>query len=311
MGFVVHGALWSLACSRLQSGYQEVVAQARREGWTVAAGQPVWSGWPAAASIELPSLSITGDPAVFPGGLAWTAERLTLSVHLAHPSRLIANVQGHQTLEIEPAPPISIDAGQLSARIALDGAARPILSGLDVAANVAARPVRVRSFVLHTAERSALLEAQGISIGESAPGAEIDELRLGVILAQPIPPGTALASRAQRWREAGGTVDMPDLALRWGTLALTGHAVMRLDAGLQPEADGTLDVVGHAPALEAMARAGLLPARTAMAINAVLALLAAPAPDKPVSLPVQIRDGVLIVARFPLLRLPKLDWGPP
>ena len=54
-----------------------------------------------------------------------------------------------------------------------------------------------------------------------------------------------------------------------------------------------------------------MPAGTVTAVKAVLALLVrARARRHRCSFPMQLRDGVLIVARFPLLRLPQLDWGP-
>ena len=143
------------------------------------------------------------------------------------------------------------------------------------------------------------IEATLHGIALPTGGQQVDELGLDVHLTRPPPPGALPVERARAWRDAGGRAVLSRLLLRWGPLDATGQGTLTLDERLQPRADATLIASGVAPALDALARNGTIPAGGATAAKAIIAILAAPAPGAPVRLPVQLADGVLTVAASP------------
>src|SRR5690242_10376622 len=82
---LAHTLLWRWAVQRMESEFANWVTEERVQGWTVTSGEPVPGGWPLAAQLTVPDLSITGGAADIPGGLAWSADRVVVGVALAHP----------------------------------------------------------------------------------------------------------------------------------------------------------------------------------------------------------------------------------
>ena len=136
----------------------------------------------------------------------------------------------------------------------------------------------------------------------------IDRLAWQARLSQPVPPGAVPAERARAWRNAGGRLELSRVSLRWGPLDATGQGTVTLDDQLQPRAEASIEATGLPATLDALARSGAIAPTAASAAKAVLAILAAPAPGAPVRVPVQLADGILTVARFPLVRFPPLAW---
>src|SRR5207237_7942847 len=61
----------------------------------------------------------------------------------------------------------------------------------------------------------------------------LDELALGVTVKGSIPSGPPRQA-ATGWRDEGGTAEIDNLTLRWGTLAVSGSGTLALDSDLQP-----------------------------------------------------------------------------
>ena len=306
---LAHTAVWLWATGRLQSGYQLWLAGAGQQGWTVSAGPPLRAGWPLAATLHVAGVSASGPGA--PGMVAWTAERLDLSVWLARPTTLILRPQGQQTLRIGHESPIPVQASQMEAEIDLNEALPSVLTASGLALSLPAGKLAVRTAELRTSGTAATLSLDGVALPEvlsRAMGSNIETLVLRALLTRPLPRFPSSAAVAAEWRNQGGTLEVPEFSLRWGGFTASGHASLRLDGKLRPDAQGSIAVSGYGQALDALVAAGLLPRRNATAAAAVLALLAAPAQGRPITLPFEVSDGVLVLARFPLLRLPEFDW---
>lgn len=292
---------------------QRTSEDAQSQGWSIHADATVRGGWPVAAAIELPGFTLTADPTAFPGGLVWSAGRIRVQLPFAAPKTLHIFAEGQQDLRLTGLPAIPFQAGTMDLEAALDGDPPPMLSIAALRAELPWGPATVGAATVHFPFDTVLLDARDVTVPGGigrALGPSIDAVHLRAALTRPIPSGASPAAQARAWREAGGRVDASEFSLHWGPLDIAGHAVLALDERLQPQGEGVLAVTGAAAALDALARTGLMPAGMVTAVKAVLALLAAPAPAAPVQLPMQFRDGVLVVARFPLLRLPQLDWGP-
>ncbi|GAC1348202.1 MAG: hypothetical protein NVSMB18_35660 [Acetobacteraceae bacterium] len=280
----------------MEAGINQLARAGPDLGWSLQSEPPVWAGWPFAAAVELPHVTAAAAPVAFPGRATWTAERVRFSLSIADPATLEVIATGRQTIELAGAPPLPFQARRLRLSMALRGDAPATLLAADLDGDIPGGVVHVGALRVELIGPAATIEAAAIAV----PGD----------LGRALGPSIEQARGRVAWRDADGTLELSDLALRWGGLAVMGQATLHLDERLQPAGEGSLLASGLAPALDGLARAGVLPAGSAMAAKAVLSLLAAPAPGQPVRLPVQLAGGVLSLARFPVLRLAELDWGP-
>lgn len=318
---------WRLAAQRLQSGFGAWVAASRQAGWTVNAGSPQIGGWPAAATLTVPGLTLAGGETSIPGGLTWRAADVTLGIALWRPTLLNVRATGEQALRAGEMPPVTYTAQQMWAELPLRADAPPDTIVVHGAGVQAAAPGARFSVGTLTAR----LEMQP-SAGQGEPalgfnldadkialppdrrwpfGREIDSLRLGGAVNGPLPDGIGMAARAEAWRDGGGSLDLRQFALHWGPLQLSGTATLALDPQLQPMGAGTATVVGYAETLDALASGGVLSRSAAIAAKAVLSLLAQTADSgqsSEVEVPLTLQYRTLSMRQVPLLRLPELDW---
>jgi hypothetical protein len=323
---------WIVLVRNLEDGFAAWMAGRRSAGWTATAQPTVRGGWPLAATLGVPAVSLKGGDPDIPGGIAWSADQLNLRVALWRPGVLEIAAEGRQRFRLAENPEISFTADRLRIALPLTSGAPP--HSVDVAAHnlraglqtggEAAAGVTVGQLQLHTDFRQAAqsgepalafsLSAETISPppGVSRPlGPRIAELTIEGAVDGPVPRAHALADRASAWRDGGGTLEVQRFALHWGPLDLTASATLALDEQLQPMGAGSARVVGYAETLDALAVHGALTRSAATAAKAVLSLLAhtpedGGAPDVEVPLTLQYRT--LSMRQVPLVRLPELDW---
>lgn len=319
-------AVWRVAIGRLQDGFAAFAAARRAAGWVVAAGTPVPGGWPMEATLTVPHLSLSGATATIPGGLAWTAERAVLRLSPRHRSELSVEAEGEQRLRLSTLPELAFAAARMRATIPLvHGEAMPeariVASGLrgggTNAVTIAAARAEVALAPQAGRNQPALslkVRSQRIGLPEGRVwplGREIGAVDLNVVLDGPAPSGAEPAAQAGSWREGGGKAELQVVGMRWGPLGAAGSAVLTLDGALQPAGVATLRLTGHAQALDALAKAGVIGRHAAAPIEAILGLLAGPAeagraPE--VEVPLTLQDRVLSMGRIPLARVPALAW---
>ncbi len=325
-----HTGLWLFATGRLEDDLAAWQAQSRAAGWTTAAGSPVRTGWPLAAAIDVPDLSLAGGKADIPGGLAWRAAHTELAVAFLQPRQLRIRVAGQQHLRLSGLPEAAFTAEQFEVTVPLDPGA-PILSA-DLAAtglhgSVAGGSVDIATLAMHTDDHPAAARGEaalamtgsaeaiglpGLGDGRAWPfGPRIASISFDAALTGPVPGMADLATRAAAWRDGGGMLELHRLALGWGPLGLSGSATMTLDEHMQPSGSATARVVGYDDTLDALAASGALAPRAAVAAKAILTILAkvpAGGGTPQVELPLTLSDRTLTAGRFPLLRVPELVW---
>jgi len=122
-------------------------------------------------------------------------------------------------------------------------------------------------------------------------------------------PPIRLADALTRWRDAGGTVELLDVAADWGPLAITANGTLALDDELQPNYDGTATVRGYDAAVEAAASGGFVAADQVDSIKLMLAAIAKPdSGGSKVTLPTTIRDGWVSLGPLKVAAVPRLIW---
>ena len=109
-----------------------------------------------------------------------------------------------------------------------------------------------------------------------------------------------------------GVVSLRDVSLSWGKLKLNGRAQMQADANSQPSGDGKLVITGADDVLADLLAAGKITQQNAATGKMVLGLLQRPGKDgrNVVELPLSVHERQLIVAQFPLARLPPMTLAP-
>lgn len=320
--------VWRIAAGKLEDGLAAWEAAQRAAGWTVQHGPPVRGGWPLAATLSIPAMSLAGRGPADPGELAWSADMLVLRVTLRQPGLLEVAPGGRQRLRLAGNAEVPFTATRL--RLAFPLRVEPWPAFADIVADDlhADMPIGgdagVQSLRLHLDLRSGAqsgepalafsLEAEAISPPPGVArllGPRIANLEVDGTLNGPVPAGRTLGEQAAAWRDGGGSLEIQHLALVWGPLDLTASATLALDDQLQPMGAGTARLVGYAETLDALAAHAAISRSAATATKAVLSLMAHnPEDGSPpdVEVPLTLQYRTLSMRQVPLVRLPEVDW---
>jgi len=325
----LHAAVWRGASSRMAEGFEAWARERRALGWTLTHGAPLRGGWPLAVTLAVPDFDLAGGERSTPAGLHWQAEALNLRVSLLDWDNLVVAAAGRQRLQVAGESfPFAADRAQLT--VPLEGGATPREGVLEIdrlrlnspwgAFDLRRGSLAVRTRLSATEAEPVLnvelsLRELGLPWAGPAPlGSRVGLLELDASVSGPLPPIRQPMQRAEAWRDAGGTLDLRRIEMRWGPVTGTLSATGTLDEALQPMGAGQLQVIGAAEAIEAMVAAGLLGRGASGATRAMAALLSRPGPEggPPVlDLPVTLQDRRIGLARLPLARLPALQWPAP
>jgi hypothetical protein len=325
---VADAVLWHFAVGRLEAGFDAWVVRAKAAGWSVGRGRSVSGGWPWAATLEIRDVAIAGGMSLAPGGVAWRVPNLTLRIPMLRPRSMDIEVFGEQRLRFGDMPEVALTGSRLLAVLGL--AADTESRALEVLAD---RPHVVSSagWALSAAQASFRVQLPpAIRTGDTQSafsfnteavvlpaairwplGGAIRQLSFDGTLEGPMPPAQSPAPWATAWRDGGGSLQIQNMSLIWGSLTLAGAATLALDDQLQPMGAGTSKVTGYAATLDALATSGALSRSAATAAKAVLSLLAGGGDDgdpADVDVPLTLQYRTLSMRQVPLLRLPEMDW---
>jgi len=324
---VAHTFAWLWLTGALTVGFSDWVTQQRARGWDVEHATPERGGWPFAARLTVPDFRLAGSTATLRQGFTWRAGQIALTVAPPHLDRLSITAEGPQRLT-SGGLTLPYTADRLRILLPLDPTPPPrptefLLEGLDATGPegpvTASRILAVISPEHGGPEAGVHLHLTASQIvlppGQAAHpfGRTIESATADAVLTGPPPspiPMTAV-ERAEAWRDAGGRLELQDVALRWGPLIGALRMTLQLDDALQPQGDGRLVLERPAEAVGAVAAARMIDARAATGAQAMLALLArvpegGGAPQ--VDVPVALERGTLSLARIPLLRVPHVAW---
>ena len=323
---------WRIAERNLADGFAAWMAGRQATGWIAIGGKPVRSGWPLAATLTVPGVSLKGGDQDIPGGLTWSADRVVLRIALLHPAILEIASEGAQLLRLGDGPAIPYTADRLrvalrlqpgapahSAELATDNLRAGMPTQVDSASALTIGSLRLRWDMRQAAssgEPALAFSLDADAIGPPsgvarALGPRIASFAIDGALDGPVPHTRALAQRAEAWRDGGGTLEIHHLALAWGPLDLSASATLALDEQLQPMGTGNARMVGYAETLDALAMHNVISRSAATAAKAVLSLLAQTPDDggpPNVEVPLTLQYRTLSMRQVPLLRLPELDW---
>ena len=137
----------------------------------------------------------------------------------------------------------------------------------------------------------------------------VDEISLGATVMGRVPAAPPRQAAAA-WRDAGGTFELDHVALRWGTLAISGSGTVALDPDLQPIGGFSGAIEGYEELLTALVAAGQMRAGDARLARFALAMLAKPGPDgRPqIATSFTMQNGEMYLGPVKLGKAPRIAW---
>jgi hypothetical protein len=325
---------WRMAAESLRTGYQAWLSEQAAHGWDVGSGPVSVGGWPRAAALTLPNLTLRHAGPTVPGDLNVASAGVTLSVSLFNPAVLRLALTGPVHVRAGGLPDVIVtgddkwvsvplrQAGPLSVNVYASGlrleaatgawhATVGLLNaGLEIADEGPADSPGDQSHPAATFSLSA--EAIALPAGTKWPlGPNISSLSMNGTLNGKLPDTRNITDWAEAWRDGGGSLEITHMAMGWGPLGLTSSATLALDDQLQPMGSGNGRIVGYADTLDKLAAAGMLTKSAATAAKAVLSLMAGTSDtDTPssVDVPLTLQYRTLSIRQIPLVRLPEVDW---
>lgn len=338
---------WHWTVVELEAGYVNWAQASRAAGWTIQTGPPLRGGWPFTATLRVPEPAIAiDDPNGLANGLFWQAEQLVLRVALLQPTRLRIEAEGKQSLRLGAGPAIPFTADRLRVEWPLSANAATLRADLTVHDLRATLPWRGDTVPMPVSltlgELRLHLDLQPeASAGRTFFGFSLSAAAVGLPpeMASPLGPMIAavaleggidgswpdssqsadrdIATRAARWRDDGGKLELSRAAIAWGNFDLSGTATLSLDGGLQPIGAGTAHIAGYGDALDALVMFGWLAEQPSTLAKVILTQMsrpsanAAPGAAMVAEIPVILQNRVLSVHQIKLLRMPALAWPTP
>jgi hypothetical protein len=323
-------AYWRVAAERLRTGYGAWLAAQRAQGWEIGSGPVAIGGWPLAAALSVPNLTLRHVGPVVPGAVNVASAGVTLAVSLDDPTVLRVSLSGPTHVRAADWPDVIVTGDATTLQVPLmqadslavalygkglrleaaTGAWHVTVGLLTANATIAAEPADDRSRPAATFSMSA--EAIALPGGVKWPlGTNISSLSMDGRLNGRLPAARDITGWAAAWRDGGGSLQIGRLAMGWGPLGLTGSATLALDEQLQPTGSADGRIVGYGETLDRLAAGGVLSKSAATAAKAVLSLMAATSDtEEPsaVEVPLTLRYRTLSISQIPLLRLPEVDW---
>jgi hypothetical protein len=318
-------AFWFLVARRIEAGVVDWALSQRADKIDLSWQKMRVSGYPAAFRVDLGSAAlrdgaITPSPELHIPVLSGTARpwdfadwRLAApdgftadfaAAGRGAPAKLIAQT-AEGVVSIEP-------KGGWTLWLTLGGttveAAAPVLVGSAHATlTVPPRPSRGHADpVMALAVEASQIK---LPLGVGPLGDLIDELDFGATVKGAMPSGK-LADAVAVWRDAGGTIELDNLHLKWGALNATATGTIALDQELQPTGGFSGAFQGYDQILTALVQNGQMRASDAGLARIALTFLAKAGPEgKPeIRTAFKIQNGQMFLGPAKLGRVPRITW---
>jgi len=326
---ILYVVAWFALASAFRDNAESWITARRAEGYVIGFSGFRLGGFPLALRLDLDRPEIA--PPGAPGAWAWKGGKLIVKQWPWAPGRIVLRALGPHRLVAEfPQGRTELKgrARKIEVQLALDGAwparAGLDITGLDMAGNGGARLALDRGSVrfqrlgdadadYRTPTMDLTITADSAILPPGFPlplGRLVERLRLkGVVLGR-VPegrPGEALAG----WRDQGGAVDLRELDVAYGPLALSASGTLALDADMQPIGALTAKVRGFFQTVDRLRQAGLIEARSAVTAKLVLGVLV----KKPsgggvpsLNLALTVQNRKLYAGPVPLAQIPEIRW---
>ena len=319
---------WLIAARIVTHALLQWTDDRRAEGYRIDYAAPVIGGFPFRLVLRLdrPSIEAPGK------AWQWDGPSLTGEATLWRPLLVHVALPGRHAVRWGAADEARLFGGDFATadgviRLGSDGQLRTLtvkLTGVkavdDTGAELSLRTLDLSGELPHTkfalppestlafsaAANGIVLPVQAVApLGRDIESLAVEGEVKGPLAMGPVKP--ALAA----WREAGGTLELHNVAAKWGPLGLSGDGTVALDKAMQPIAALSLAITGFSETLDALVAAGLVEQKKAGLPRMILGALSHNASNgskSTIKAPLTIQDGALLIGPVKLLRLPPIAW---
>jgi hypothetical protein len=322
--FAAYGAFWFVVAWRLEDGVAQFAGSLRAQNLDLSWRAIRIGGFPFGFRVDLSEARLRGSatppngdlrvPLLSGSARPWNFRRwqLTASDGVSATANLAGGVVAT----------LSVRRATGSATVAEEGGGTLWLNlsepAVDAGVRLAARDADLWGILpphppqTHTERAVGIaLDARGLSLPTvPAPFKNpVDEISFGVTVMGAIPPAP-IRQAAAAWRDSGGTLELDQLALRWGSLRVTGSGTVALDPDLQPIGGFSGAVEGYDELLRALVAGGRMRPGDARLAQLALGMLAKRGADgRPeIATSFTIQNGEMFLGPVKLGAAPRIVW---
>lgn len=323
-GAGAYSAYWFQVAGAIEPGIAAWADERRAEGFEVAYGGVSVSGFPfrLVVTVHQPSIGRPHPtrawrwraPALAAVAQPWNFRHLILSLDGRHRLAYLSQGVWRELSARAEVPMVSVVLGRDGQveRFAID------LQGLEASASGWSERLKAKRVQLHGRQiadgaeaappgpRELSLRAEEVTLPpevRTALGPRITAFKLRVTLLGSLPEAP-LAEALAAWRDDGGTVEVRELVIDWGPLALEASGTLALDAEMRPMGAAIARLKRFGKLIDTLHAGGWIGAGEAVATKVALALMAREeAEGKVARVPVTAQQGRLYLGPLPLLRL--------
>lgn len=309
---------WVWAKNVYTENWEEWLAARRAEGYSFRNPAPDTTGFPSRIALRLDGFAMSG-----PEGWHWQPPTMTGEASLLAPFEMALQGAGEHIVVTPGGRRLSVTAESADGKLAFEPekgieTGHLLLETITVAGLPAGAvtadslrtelgPRRQKGTGLPRTDFAATAEGVALPPTVDTPfGRTMEALEIRGTLKGDLPAGGD-ARALHAWRKAGGGIDVDHVRLVWPPMTMTGDGRLSLDGKLRPEGTLRMAVQGLGPALDRLAKAGVLDAKAANYAKLVLVALGRKTTDgsggTTMDVPVSFRDGRLFLGPVPVMRL--------
>jgi len=320
-----YSVYWFIVAAQLERGIDNWVAFQRQAGLTVDFERTPVTGFPLEFRTTFRKPHIAGATAG--QDIDWQGPDVVGSVSPLNLHTMTFSGPGHHTIDLGGGP-ATLDAGDLTVRLAFDGAGQ-----------VSSLAVTLGDLHVTLPDDRTVVAASGtvsLSAAPSPPKSDADpllqfdaaaqELKLpeGTVLLTADPLSEAKIAGAVKgpfpllplrqalvsWRDAGGTVEIKSFAAAQATLALSGSATIALDDNLQPIVAANVNARGLGPTIDLLASQRRIYPEDALKMKLFVKGAERDTKDgyKEVATGITVQGSYLSWGPFKLAKVPPIQW---
>lgn len=317
-GYTVY---WFHLAHRLEAGIGPWAQSQRARGYTLRWEGVAVEGYPVAFRLRFRRAAASSDnllplaiaaPTLLAEARPWDLQRWRVSAPEGVSAEAPSEGDGLTAGALDGWATLGRDGGTAIDLTLRDVAGTGLAAGIAVASAEAQLAIPDRPPASHRdAALGAALRLAKLALPAPVPpfGGTIEALSLAWTIKGGLPQGR-LRDALAAWRQEGGTVELTEGSLRWGTLAINANGTLALDDGLQPIGALTAEIEDHNAIIDAAAANGNLRADDARLVKTFLGLLAKPDADgkKRLKLPLSLQNDRVYLGPVQIAALPRFTW---
>ncbi|HTJ64514.1 MAG TPA: DUF2125 domain-containing protein [Alphaproteobacteria bacterium] len=327
--FILYSGWWVLTARTITSSANSWITTEQAKGAKLAPDAVSVGGYPFTFTIKLQNVGLS-----WPSGLGFTAQNLKVNARPWAIRTFHINATGGVTVSLpsgDVRPALTFASQTLrgtagfqdnAVPTALNLAADTVSASLTGVEGDAGRELTIATLKLQEirpatppkADTDTAMDLSLEGLDLSAPviegnplGSTIKKIGLHVQL-MGVPPATYDGVGLKAWRDAGGTINTPDLSIEWGALSFGGNGTLALDTNMQPEGAFSVHIAGYEQALDSLAAAGWIKMSGASLAKLAMGIAAQTGPDgRPtVKTPLTIQDRHISLGPAKLGQIPEI-----